>query len=67
LTTTSRIPSGAVQIARTSVIRIAGIPPDGCQAGGTTGSGHCRRSESAINIPFAVAMDTENRDRIACV
>jgi hypothetical protein len=37
-TTTRRMPSGAVQIARTSAILSAGIPPDGSQAGRTAGS-----------------------------
>jgi len=39
-TTTSRIPSGAVWIARTAVIRTGGSAVDGPHAGGTTGSGH---------------------------
>src|SRR3954469_6551563 len=37
-TTTRRMPSGAVQIVLTFVILRAGIPPDGPQAGGSTGS-----------------------------
>src|SRR4051794_22009442 len=37
-TTTRRMPSGAVQIAFTLVIRNAGIPPVGSQAGGMVGS-----------------------------
>src|SRR3954451_13975773 len=37
LTTTRRMPSGAVQIVLTLVILRAGIPPDGSQAGGNTG------------------------------
>ena len=39
LTTTRRILSGAVQMALTRVIRSAGIPPDGSQAGGIEGVG----------------------------
>src|SRR4051794_27944195 len=37
LTTTSRMPSGAVQIVLTLVILRAGMPPDGSQAGGRIG------------------------------
>src|SRR3954469_18170487 len=37
LTTARRMPSGAGQIVLTLVILSAGIPPDGAQAGGSTG------------------------------
>src|SRR5260370_41999109 len=39
LTTTSRILSGAVQMAVTRVIRSAGGPPDGSQGAGVKGAG----------------------------
>src|SRR6266540_2939963 len=48
LTTTSMIPSGAVQITLTSVIRNGGSPPVGSQGGGSNASTDGRVGRSVM-------------------